>query len=74
MIVVVQIAHQKKYQAENKRYATSLSEISIPETIVTKNAGTIQFEMHATHYQFLIELITENGQQMSITENGILRK
>lgn len=65
---------QRKYQAENKRYATSLSEISIPETIVTKNAGTIQFEMHATHYQFLIELITENGQQMSITENGILRK
>ena len=65
---------QKKFQAENKRYAATLSEISIPETIITKNTGTIQLELTATPHQFLFKLITENGQQMSITENGILRK
>ena len=65
---------QKKYQAENKRYAATLSEISIPETIITKNTGTIQLELTATAHQFLIKLITEKGKQMSITESGILRK
>ena len=65
---------QKKFQAENKRYATSLSEISIPETIVTKNTGKVQLELTATPHQFLLKLITENGKQMSLTENGILRK
>jgi hypothetical protein len=65
---------QKKFQAENKKFATSLSEISIPETIDTKNSGTVQLELTATPHQFLLKLITENGKQMSITENGILRK
>lgn len=65
---------QKKFQAENKRYAATLSEISVPETIVTKNAGTIQLELTATPHQFLIKSTTGNGATMSLNENGILRK
>lgn len=65
---------QKKFFSENRKYATLLSEISIPEKIVTKNAGTIQLELTATPHQFLIKTKTENGAEISLNENGILRK
>jgi len=65
---------QKKYHAENKRYAATLSEMSISETIVTNNAGKIQLELTATPHQFLIKSKTENGAEMSLNENGIFRK
>lgn len=65
---------QKKYHAENKRYAAKLPEISVPETVVKKKAGTIQLELTATPHQFLIKSKTENGAEMSLNENGILRK
>ena len=65
---------QKKYQAENGKYATELSGISMPETINSGSAGALNFELIATPYQFMLFLTSENGTKMSVNENGVIRK
>jgi hypothetical protein len=65
---------QKSYQAENGKYATQLSGISMTETFNSGSSGTLNFELIATPYQFMLFLTTENGTKMSVNENGIIRK
>lgn len=65
---------QKKYQAETGRFAVSLSEISLPETIESGSDGNFNLELIATPYQFMLFLSAENGVKMSVNENGVIRK
>ena len=65
---------QKKYQAENGKYATELSGISIPETMNCASAGALNFQLVATPHQFMLFLTTENGTKLSVNENGVIRK
>jgi len=65
---------QKRYQAENGKYAKELSGISIPKTMNSGSAGTLNFELGATPFQFMLFLTSENGTKMSVNENGVIRK
>jgi hypothetical protein len=65
---------QKKYQAENGKYAAALSEILMPESIKSASIGNIKLELVATGHQFILFLTTENGTKMSVNENGVIRK
>jgi hypothetical protein len=65
---------QKKYQAENGKYAAAHSEILIPESIKSASIGNINLELVATGHQFILFLTTENGTKMSVNENGVIRK
>jgi hypothetical protein len=65
---------QKKFQAEKGKYATELHEISMPDTINSGATGTLNFELVATPFQFMLFLTSENGTKISVNENGMIRK
>lgn len=64
---------QKKYFAENGKYALDLMEISLPEKIKTDTIETCNLELFATPHQFMLFLSTGNGAKMSIDEKGVIR-
>jgi hypothetical protein len=64
---------QKKHQSEHGRYAASLSEILLPETLDFGTAGKIKLEQVGTPYQYILFLTTENNKKLSVNENGVVR-
>ena len=65
---------QKKYQGEKGKYATSLSELGIPETLKTGSAENSELKLIATEHQFVAELLSTNGIKLTINNDGLIHK
>ena len=65
---------QKKYQGENKKYAATLTDLAIPDSIKTGSNETIQLQLVASEFQFVAVLKSSNGIILTINNDGLIQK
>lgn len=65
---------QKKYQGEKGKYAKTLSEIDIPETVINDSGEKTELKLFATEHQFVAELVSTEGIKITINNDGHIQK
>ena len=65
---------QKKYQGENKKYAATLSDLAIPDSIKTGSDEIIQLQLFASEFQFVAVLNSSKGIKFTINNDGLMQK
>lgn len=65
---------QKDYQNKHSTFASSLSELSIPEIVTTSSNNSAQLKLFASKFQFTAILTINEGLVLSVNENGLFRK
>jgi hypothetical protein len=65
---------QKKYQGEKGRFAKTLSEINIPDTLTVGSGEKLELKLFASDFQFVAELISSNGIKITLNNDGLIQK
>ncbi len=65
---------QKKYFVEHKEYAKSLRQLSIPKTLKTDDNEVFKLKLFGTAFQFTVILNTPKGYQLTINNEGLIKK
>jgi hypothetical protein len=65
---------QKNYQSENKKYAATLTDLAIPDSIKTGSEETIQLQLFASEFQFIAVLNSSKGIKITINNDGLIHK
>jgi hypothetical protein len=65
---------QKNYQSENKKYAATLTDLAIPDSIKTGSEETIQLQLFASEFQFVAVLNSSKGIKITINNDGLIHK
>jgi len=65
---------QTDFRKAHKQYAANLSQLAMPESLITKSGMKIKLILSGTDNQFSAILTTETGSEFSINESGQLRK
>jgi len=65
---------QKKYQGEKGKYASTLSELDMPDTVKTDSGKNIELKLSSTEFQFTAVLNSSNGVQLTINNDGLIQK
>ncbi len=64
---------QQDFKRANKRYASSLSELSIPEVIDIKTDDFAKLKLSATTFQFSATITNNAGRLLMLNEDGLLQ-
>lgn len=65
---------QKKYHIENKKYATNLTDLAIPDSIKISSDETIQLQLFVSEFQFVAVLNSTKGIKFTINNDGLIQK
>ncbi|WP_163717821.1 carbohydrate-binding family 9-like protein [Mangrovibacterium lignilyticum] len=62
---------QQAYQSQHKKYAQTLDELGIPDSLV-RNGQTFKLKLSATPYQFTILVTAPDGQAYAVNNDGYI--
>jgi len=65
---------QKKYIGEKGKYATTLSELAIPDTLTIDSGENTGLKISATEQQFIAEINSSKGIKLTINNDGLIQK
>ncbi len=65
---------QKKYQGEKGKYAITLSDLAIPDSIKTGSGENIELKLSASEFQFSAVLNSSKGIRLTINNDGLIQK
>lgn len=64
---------QQDFRSIQGHFATSLSDLSVPDTIQTAASGLVQLSLQATNLQYTVMLTAPDGQVFSLNDEGLIR-